>query len=126
MKLNRGRIIQHWVGQQMLSTMIYPTDRLRFWVREKRQSDAEVDFILPVEGLLVPIEVKSGPTGKLRSLHQFMDRCDHSFAVRLYAGELLLQKATTPKGKTFHLLNLPYFLGEQLEAYVRWMRAKVG
>jgi predicted AAA+ superfamily ATPase len=122
----RGRIIQHWVGQQMLSTMIYPTDRLLFWVREKRQSDAEVDFILPVEGLLVPIEVKSGPTGKLRSLHQFMDRCDHSFAVRLYAGELLLQKATTPKGKTFHLLNLPYFLGEQLEAYVRWMRAKVG
>lgn len=121
----RGRIIQHWVGQQVLSNMIYPTDRLRFWVREKRQSDAEVDFILAVEGLLVPIEVKSGPKGKLRSLHQFMDRCDHTFAVRLYAGDLLLQKASTQNGKTFHLLNLPYFLGEQLKEYIHWMREKV-
>jgi len=118
----RGRVIHHLVGQELLSTLIHPTDRLRFWVREKSQSDAEVDFLFPFEGLLIPIEVKSGTAGKLRSLHQFMDQCSHSFAVRLYAGEPLLQQAVTPAGKTFQLLNLPYYLGSWLEGYVRWMK----
>lgn len=120
----RGRVIHHWVGQQMLSTMPYPTDQLRFWVREKGQSDAEVDFVLPSAGMLVPVEVKSGAAGKLRSLHQYMDSCDHSLAIRLYAGELMLQEAVTPAGKKFQLLNLPYYLGERLEGYVNPLHSR--
>ncbi len=117
----RGRVIQHLVGQQMLSAMTFPTDNLRFWVRDKGQGDAEVDFIFPMAGLLIPVEVKSGASGRLRSLHQYMDQCDHPFAIRLYAGEAFLQEAVTPAGKKFHLLNLPYFLGEWLEGYAGWM-----
>ena len=122
----RGRIIQHWVGQQLLATMIHPIDQLRFWVQEKRQSDAEVDFLIPFEGLLIPMEVKSGSVGRLRSLHAYMDRCHHSFALRLYAGEPMLQQAITSTGKTYHLLNLPYFLGEEVIPYLQWMRTQVG
>jgi uncharacterized protein len=121
----RGRIIHHWVGQQMLSTMIYPLDNLKFWVRAKKQSSAEVDFLFPFGSMLIPVEVKSGAAGKLRSLNQFMDGCDHTLAIRLYAGEFLLHKAVTPRGKTYHLLNLPYFLGENLQAYAHWMKKEV-
>ncbi|MCF8243790.1 MAG: AAA family ATPase [Saprospiraceae bacterium] len=121
----RGRIIHHWVGQQLLANMNSPLDSLRFWVREKKQSSAEVDFLFPFRQILVPVEVKAGATGKLRSLHQFMEICDHPFAIRLYAGELLLQQATTPSGKTFHLLNLPYFLGENLGEYMAWFQQAV-
>jgi predicted AAA+ superfamily ATPase len=120
----RGRVIHHWVGQQILSTMPYPTDHLRFWVRDKNQSDAEVDFIFPSGGMLIPVEVKSGASGKLRSLHQYMDACDHDLAIRLYAGESLLQETVTPGGKRFRLLNLPYYLGEKLSEYAKWMMNK--
>lgn len=121
----RGRIIHHWVGQQLLSTMQLPVENLRFWVREKKQSTAEVDFIIPFENKLVPVEVKSGTAGKLRSLHQFMEVSNHSFALRLYAGPVLLQQAVTSGGKNFYLLNLPYFLGEKLIEYVGWMKEEI-
>lgn len=121
----RGRIIHHWVGQQLLSTMQLPIENLRFWVREKKQSTAEVDFIIPFENKLVPVEVKSGAAGKLRSLHQFMEATNHSLALRLYAGPILLQETATPMGKKFFLLNLPYFLGENLSAYISWMQAQL-
>jgi len=117
----RGRVIQHWVGQQILSTLHYPLDQLHFWVREKNQSDAEVDYILPFKGMLIPLEVKSGSTGTLRSLQAFMDVAQHDMALRLYAGELKLHPISTAQGKNYRLLNLPYFLGEKLEAYLRWM-----
>lgn len=108
----QGRVIQHWVGQQILAMMSLPLDRLVFWTREKRQSSAEVDFVLPFENILVPVEVKSGKPGKLRSLQLFMDESDHDMALRLYAGELSNHMAITPSGKKYRLLNLPYFLGE--------------
>lgn len=122
----QGKVIQHWVGQQILATKHLPLDRLHFWVRDKNQSAAEVDFVIPFRSLLVPLEVKSGKSGKLKSLQLFMDRCDHDIALRLYAGELLLHPVTTPTGKTFRLLNLPYFLGEKIEAYLAWLSKNEG
>ena len=118
----RGKILQHWVGQQMLSTMNFPLDHLNFWVREKKQSNSEVDYVMPFENMLVPIEVKSGAGGKLRSLQVFMDACEHDFAIRLYAGELSLHPAVTSEGKNYRLLNLPYFLGEKIKEYLVWMK----
>lgn len=119
----QGRVIQHWVGQQMLARMPFPIDRLAFWTREKNQSSAEVDFVLPYANLLVPIEVKSGKSGKLRSLQMFMDECDHDVALRLYAGQLDLHPAFTASGKKYRLLNLPYFLGGKLAEYLDWMKS---
>jgi hypothetical protein len=54
-------------------------------------------------------------------LHQFIDRCPHNYAVRLYAGKLEIQQASTPGGKKFTLLNLPYFLAFQINAYLDWL-----
>lgn len=64
---------------------------------------------------MIPVEVKSGSVGKLRSLHQFIDHAPHAFAVRVYQGEYLVQKARTIAGKEFILLNLPYYLVHRLE-----------
>lgn len=59
----------------------------------------EVDNVLPWQGKLIPIEVKSGSIGKLKSLHQFIDRAPHNIAVRVYQGEYMVQKAKTIAGK---------------------------
>ena len=40
--------------------------------REKRGSAAEVDYLVPFEGQVLPVEVKAGKTGTLRSLHVFL------------------------------------------------------
>jgi len=67
---------------------------------------------------VIPIEIKSGKVGKLRSLHEFVNRCDHQYAVRMYAGKFEIQNQVTPAGKKFKLMNLPYYLGTQLPDYI--------
>ena len=39
------------------------------WLRPQKSSSAEVDYLVASGGRAVPIEVKSGPAGRLRSLH---------------------------------------------------------
>jgi len=116
----RGRIAEMIVGQELIAADLEQHKPV-FWVREKRQAPAEVDFVLQHGSLAVPIEVKAGAKGTLKSLHQFINRCPHGFAVRLYAGPLEIVRTKTPEGKAFSLLNLPYCLAGKLRAYIRWM-----
>jgi uncharacterized protein len=121
-----GQIARQVVGQEILATE-NPADshdiRLNFWVRNKAQSTAEVDFVIQYNDLLIPVVVKSGEPGRLRSLHQYMDLAPHAYAVRLYAGKLAVQQTQTIRGKKFYLLSLPYFLAgkirEHLKGFIR-------
>jgi hypothetical protein len=38
----------------------------------------------------------------------------------MYAGELMVEKAKTPTGKPYLLLNLPYYLGTKIPEYIDW------
>jgi uncharacterized protein len=117
----QGKLIEHLVGQELLSFQSLSLQKLHFWVRYKKQSDAEIDFIYPYQSKLIPIEVKSGPKGHLKSLHVFLDQSSIHFAIRFYAGSLQIDKLRTGDGKAFYLLSLPYFLATRLEAYVDWL-----
>jgi hypothetical protein len=68
---------------------------------------------------MIPVEVKSGASGKLRSLHQYLDISKDDFAVRLYAGKVALEEHKTIAGKPFRLLNLPYYLSGKMENYLK-------
>jgi predicted AAA+ superfamily ATPase len=115
-----GRIAEHIVGQELLSLKSGALAKNYFWVKEKKQSNAEVDYVLQINNLLIPIEVKLGKTGRLRSLMEFMDLCPHNFAVRIYSGELKLETTKTLKGKEFTLLNLPFYLTGKAPDYINW------
>jgi uncharacterized protein len=116
----QGTIVEHIVGQELLSFQSLALSNLYFWVREKKTSKAEVDYIFPYEGKLIPIEVKAGKEGTLRSLHQFMNESDLKFAIRFYSGMMNVSKVVTPEGKNFHLLNLPYYVATQINKYIDW------
>ena len=77
--INKGPIAEAFVGQEILG---YSSPRskqdLHFWKREKRGALAEVDYLIPFEGNVVPIEVKSGHGSTLRSMHQFLETHPHS------------------------------------------------
>ncbi|KPJ91437.1 MAG: nuclease [Gemmatimonas sp. SG8_17] len=66
LKIHLGDMAEQFVGQEMLVSQ--GTD-LHYWSRQAKSSTAEVDFLAVIGGSIVPIEVKSGPSGRLRSLH---------------------------------------------------------
>lgn len=119
----QGRIAEHIVGQELLAAQSNVLNYLHFWVRQKVDATAELDFVIQSDGLIIPIEVKSGASGTLRSLHLFMDAAPHRFAVRLYSGKVKIDTVSTLNGKEYLLLNLPYYLGAQIEKYLTWMRS---
>lgn len=117
--LYQGKITEHIVGQQLLATETVTQQRLLFWVREKSQSSAEIDYVIPQGNQLIPIEIKSGKTGSMRSLHSFIDHSEHAiFAIRLYHGKFSRETITSLGGKEFELLSLPYYLCGQLKRYL--------
>ncbi|MBC8266956.1 MAG: ATP-binding protein [Flavobacteriales bacterium] len=120
----RGAIIPHLIAQELIALHCTKLYKPNFWVREKNQTSSEVDLVVKFENIIVPIEIKSGSTGSLKSLHQFIERSTHHYAVRMYAGELKIEQLKTPNGKEYILLNLPYFLASQLPKYLNWFIKK--
>jgi predicted AAA+ superfamily ATPase len=116
----QGTLIEHLIGQEILAFQFNALSTLHFWVREKKESTAEVDYIFQYENLIIPIEVKSGKEGTLKSLHSFMDLAPHDMAIRFYAGSLHISDAISQNGKKYQILNLPYYLGSQIENYISW------
>lgn len=114
----RGAITHHITNQELIALNTFAYEKPLFWVRDKNQASSEIDVVVSRNGLLFPIEVKSGVTGTLRSLHQFINLCDHSYAIRLYAGNFKVEKAKTPAGKPYLLMNLPYYLVSKIESYI--------
>jgi len=71
---NAGAAAEAFVGQELLAySQPWAKEELYYWHREARASNAEVDYLLPMEGSVIPIEVKSGATGRLLSLRAFLN-----------------------------------------------------
>ena len=73
-------------------------------------STAEVDFVYVWNGIVFPVEVKSGHNAHLKSLHQFMLDANHDLAVRIWSGKYSLDIVQTLDGKSFKLINLPFYM----------------
>jgi predicted AAA+ superfamily ATPase len=81
--VNEGVLAEQFVAQQLLWTQnLEEKPRLHYWQRGGAKRNAEVDFLTALGSQVVPIEVKSGASGSLRSLHQFMLKHPGGRAVR--------------------------------------------
>lgn len=82
--LNKGRLAEIFAGLEMIKYG-HPEDRpqLYYWHREKRGSNAEVDYLYHKNGSILPVEVKSGSSGKMQSLYQFLAERDAPRGIRL-------------------------------------------
>lgn len=97
---------------------------LFYWLRDKKAQNAEVDFILTVDGQIVPVEVKSGKGGRLKSLMVFMKDKELPVAIRtdinLPGSELIDQKINEAVGQSvFELKSMPIYLIEKIEEVFR-------
>ncbi|MEK6481660.1 AAA family ATPase [Catalinimonas sp. 4WD22] len=116
----KGSIVPHLINQELISLNSFSNKKPYFWVREKNQASSEVDLLYVHQDKVIPIEIKSGSTGSLKSLHQFVARASHPYAVRMYAGEFKVIKTKTSEGKPYLLMNMPYYLGTRIPEYVDW------
>lgn len=88
MIINKGEIAESFVGQELVSaSRPYEKSHLYYWHRESRSSNAEVDYLVQLDDKVIPIEVKSGATGSLRSMHAFLNEHPNSpYGIRFSTG----------------------------------------
>ncbi|NGX27996.1 MAG: hypothetical protein K940chlam1_00168 [Candidatus Anoxychlamydiales bacterium] len=88
MQINAGMLAEQFVGQEILANDLPDQNRsLLFWEREKN-GHAEIDFIKTIDSQIIPIEVKAGATGTLRSLKSFLKLKRSPFGIRISENDL--------------------------------------
>ena len=100
--VNKGTVAELVAGLEMLHYM-EPNLRheLFYWVRMSKNSLAEIDYLLPSHLNILPIEVKAGNQGGMKSLWSFMREKHITEAVRhvnvfpLYAVSQIIRSTTS-------------------------------
>lgn len=81
--VNKGKISEMIAGLEIIKHM---PNTLRhemfYWVRMEKNSQAEVDYIEPYNGHILPIEIKAGTQGGMKSLWHFMRAKNLQYAIR--------------------------------------------
>ena len=123
---HRGALAEQLVGQELTASDGARADgELVYWLRDKRGNNAEIDYVMAYEGQIIPIEVKSGESGTLKSLFVFAEAHGSRQVVRFDLNVPSSQTVThTIKGaKTsvvkVNLISLPLYATSQLARILR-------
>ncbi|HNA62777.1 MAG TPA: AAA family ATPase [Rhabdochlamydiaceae bacterium] len=122
--INNGGIAEQIVGQ-LLRTIDppYMEPELYYWTREEAGSSAEIDYLIQHDRHIVPIEVKAGKEGSLKSLHLFMGLKKVPRALRLYSGhphQTTVQVKDQMGNHVCYLLDsIPFYLIGQIHRLVQ-------
>ena len=100
-KVNDGAIAEQFVAQELLGYQdFYTQPSLYYWVREAKNSSAEVDYVIPCCSKALPIEIKSGKTGTFRSMHLFLQKAGLSVGVKI---------SLLPFDFTLPIISIPFY-----------------
>jgi uncharacterized protein len=92
-----------WAEQFVAQSLWIRTEStLYYWARAERNSNAEVDFVYEKNADIIPVEVKSGPSGRLRSLHQLLKENTHITTAKVYS------KTTLGSMEKIHFVPIYY------------------
>jgi predicted AAA+ superfamily ATPase len=82
--VNNGAVAELLVGLELMAYQNFrESPELYYWHKEERASNAEVDYVTTIGSKIVPIEVKSGSSGSMKSLRAFMDLKGSELAVKV-------------------------------------------
>ena len=116
-EINAGSLAEQFVGQHLLFDFeYYEKPSLYYWNRESKSSTAEIDYLITYKGQIVPVEVKAGKTGTLRSLHLFVSSKKADLAIKYSSAKPLcdeLQTIASCQPRLFILLSIPFYLIDQ-------------
>lgn len=105
LSIYRGALAEQFVAQEL--RLIQEQGLLYYWQRAEKSSAAEIDYLAIHNHQVIPVEVKSGATGKLRSLHLFLAQ----YPETPYAYIFLDSPYQTPRDEKLMHLPLYYIHG---------------
>jgi predicted AAA+ superfamily ATPase len=113
--VNNGAIAEQFIGQHLLyQNLSYEKPELYYWNREKRNSSAEVDYLTVVQNQIIPIEVKAGSSGALKSLQLFLAEKRRPMGLRFKSAPpsmaVLAAKTANSPDHSCLFLSLPHYL----------------
>jgi predicted AAA+ superfamily ATPase len=117
--VNKGGIAEQVAGQ-LLRTIIpaYKEPKLYYWQRTEKGAEAEIDYLIQHKSQIIPIEVKAGKTGTLKSLHYYMNQKNSNIAVRINSDfpSITDIKVKNHLGKPveYTLISIPFYLISEL------------
>lgn len=115
---NKGALAEQFVAQQLRATLSLTEDPLLFYWQRTNGRQGEVDYILQYGIHIIPIEVKSGSAGSMKSLHQFMSDRKLNLAIRCDTNPLsvFVVDVKTTKGDSVHytLLSIPVYMAGKI------------
>ncbi len=80
----KGAVAEQFAGQELVAYMShYSRAELYYWGRQEKNSTAEVDYLIEKDGRIIPVEIKSGPKGHLKSMHIFIEKYKSETAVKI-------------------------------------------
>lgn len=109
--VHAGAVAEQFVGQELRAHADPDITRgLYYWAREARTSNAEVDYLLSAGSKVLPLEVKAGKSGTLKTLHLFLSEYGAPLGIRVSQQNRSLEKP---------LLSIPLYAMHILEQTVR-------
>ena len=123
--INEGGLAEQFIGQHLLNLGEgRRTPELHYWLREGKANNAEVDYVIAYGETIYPIEVKSGKSGSLKSLHQYLLQKKSKVAFRFdmnRAGKQKLETLTRLSGTQkeierldYEIISLPLYAAEAI------------
>jgi uncharacterized protein len=117
-----GSLAEQFVLQELIATgEPFKEQKLNYWIREAKNSNAEIDCLYQIANNVYPVEIKSGKRGTLKSMHVFLAENNQNTGIRLNLdtpsiGMELNAVVNLPGNKplTYNLLSLPLYLAGQL------------
>ena len=118
----KGVLAEQFVGQQLLSSKpSYINPELYYWHPPRAEAQAEIDFLYTLGNEIIPIEVKSGKSGTIKSLQSFVIKKQADRAIRISSNKPLREQLLArldEKQHSFTLLNLPFYLVNRIEQFL--------
>ena len=81
--VNKGNLAELTVGWELVKNADFRHRyELYYWENLAKGATAEVDYVMPKNMGVLPIEVKSGTSGKMKSLRMFMQKKNLTTGIR--------------------------------------------
>ena len=123
---NEGSLAEQFIGQELLYLPPYFTENnIQYWMREQRNSEAEIDYLIQSGNQIIPIEVKAGKTGTLKSLQIFVTEKKIAKAIRfnsdlpsLFQVDTSIKISNSLQKVNFQLISLPFYLVREFNRFL--------
>ncbi len=124
---NKGPLAEQFVGQQIRVFQSRFEDPSLFYWQRLGGRQGEIDYLIQQGTTIVPIEIKSGARGAMKSLHQFMYDKVLPLAVRIDQNlpsiNTMNVKTTLGDEVSYFLLSIPLYLTEILPCLLDRVRS---